>query len=397
MRNKKKIGLILSVILTAASVLPCYAATTQDKINDARGQAEQTQSELDQVQEQIDELNSKKGKSEAYLTDLNQQLEDLTKEMEKLQNQYSEKQEEMEQVQKELGEAKQKQQEQYEAMKERIQYMYENSGSNGYMVLLLTSGDLSELLNRAEYIQQISAYDREMLDEYIKTVETVEEKEAKVQKEQEEIISLQEQSDAKQEAVQEMYSATYQQLRTYSEQLDNAKASESSLMSEISQQQDTLNNLIRQAKEEQIAAEAKAREEAAAKAAAEQAAASESQEQQSQEEEAPASESQKAETAGSGSSSSGTYLGKFRVTGYCACPICCGQWSGGGTASGTTPTPGRTVAMGGVPFGTKLMINGQVYTVEDRGTAYGHVDMFFGSHADALAFGVQYVDVYQVG
>lgn len=52
--------------------------------------------------------------------------------------------------------------------------------------------------------------------------------------------------------------------------------------------------------------------------------------------------------------------------------------------------------MGGVPFGTKLMINGQVYTVEDRGTAYGHVDMFFGSHSEARAFGVQYVDVYQV-
>ena len=53
--------------------------------------------------------------------------------------------------------------------------------------------------------------------------------------------------------------------------------------------------------------------------------------------------------------------------------------------------------MGGVPFGTKLMINGQIYTVEDRGTAYGHVDMFFGSHSEALAFGSQYVDVYQVG
>ena len=52
--------------------------------------------------------------------------------------------------------------------------------------------------------------------------------------------------------------------------------------------------------------------------------------------------------------------------------------------------------MGGVPFGTKLMINGQIYTVEDRGTAYGHVDVFFGSHSEAIAFGVQYADVYQV-
>ena len=94
----------------------------------------------------------------------------------------------------------------------------------------------------------------------------------------------------------------------------------------------------------------------------------------------------------SSSSSSGTYLGRFKLTGYCSCSICTGQWSGGSTASGTTPTAGRTIAMGGVPFGTKLMINGQVYTVEDRGTAYGHVDIFCSSHSEALSFGVQYAD-----
>ena len=55
-----------------------------------------------------------------------------------------------------------------------------------------------------------------------------------------------------------------------------------------------------------------------------------------------------------------------------------------------------TIAMGGVPFGTKLMINGTVYTVEDRGTAYGHVDILMGSHSQALQFGLQYADVYLV-
>ena len=402
MRNKKKFSLVLSVILTAASVLPCYGATTQEKITDAQNQQAQTQSELESVQEQIDELNSKKDQSQTYLTDLNQQLEDLTKEMEQLQSQYSEKEKELEQVQKELEEAEQQRQEQYNAMKDRIQYMYESSSSNNYLAILLTSGDISEFLNRAEYIQQVSSYDREMLEAYMETVEIVESKEQEVLKEQEEIKNLQEQSDQKQEAVQEMYSATYQQLRTYSEQLDSAQASQNELMAEISAQQETLNGLIRQAKEEEIAAQKKAEEEAAAKAAAEEAARQQSTASSSQ------SSNKSSNTSGSGasasaqestessSSSSGTYLGKFRVTGYCACSICCGSWAGGGTASGTTPTPGRTIAMGGVPFGTKLMINGQVYTVEDRGTAYGHVDMFFGSHSEALAFGVQYVDVYQV-
>lgn len=97
----------------------------------------------------------------------------------------------------------------------------------------------------------------------------------------------------------------------------------------------------------------------------------------------------------SSSSSGGTYLGTFTLTGYCNCAQCCGT-AGNLTASGTWPTSSHTVAMGGVPFGTKLLINGEVYTVEDRGTPYGHVDIYFDSHSEALNFGLQYADVYQL-
>ena len=90
----------------------------------------------------------------------------------------------------------------------------------------------------------------------------------------------------------------------------------------------------------------------------------------------------------------GKYLGKFKLTAYCACPKCCGVWSGGATASGLMPVEDRTVAMGGVDFGTKLIIGGQIYTVEDRGTPYGHVDIFMNNHQDAIMFGLQYTDVY---
>lgn len=90
----------------------------------------------------------------------------------------------------------------------------------------------------------------------------------------------------------------------------------------------------------------------------------------------------------------GEYLGTFKLTSYCSCPICCGVWSGGPTASGVMPAEGRTVAMAGVPFGTKLLINGYIYTVEDRGTPYGHVDIYKNSHEEAAQFGVQYAEVY---
>lgn len=92
----------------------------------------------------------------------------------------------------------------------------------------------------------------------------------------------------------------------------------------------------------------------------------------------------------------GKYLGTFKLTAYCNCSSCCGKWAGGATASGVMPVAGRTVAMAGVPFGTKLLINGNVYTVEDRGTPYGHVDIYFNSHGEALNFGLQYADVYRV-
>ncbi len=90
----------------------------------------------------------------------------------------------------------------------------------------------------------------------------------------------------------------------------------------------------------------------------------------------------------------GKYLGNFKLTSYCSCPVCCGVWSGGPTASGAMPVEGRTVAMADVPFGTKLIIGGLLYTVEDRGTPYGHVDIYKNSHQDALNFGVQHADVY---
>ena len=88
------------------------------------------------------------------------------------------------------------------------------------------------------------------------------------------------------------------------------------------------------------------------------------------------------------------YLGNFTLTAYCSCPICCGKWSGGMAAGGVYPVQGRTVAMAGVEFGTKLVIGGQVYTVEDRGTPYGHVDIYMVNHGDAAMFGKQNADVY---
>lgn len=86
----------------------------------------------------------------------------------------------------------------------------------------------------------------------------------------------------------------------------------------------------------------------------------------------------------------------MRVTAYCPCSKCCGKWANGITAIGTTAKAGRTVAAPpGYAFGTKLLINGKVYVVEDRGGAIkgNRLDMYVNTHAEALRWGVKYLPV----
>ena len=85
----------------------------------------------------------------------------------------------------------------------------------------------------------------------------------------------------------------------------------------------------------------------------------------------------------------------YKITAYCPCAKCCGK-TNGRTASGTTATAGRTVAASSkFSFGTKLNIGGHVYTVEDRGGAINgnKIDIFVNTHAEALQWGVRYLNV----
>lgn len=99
-----------------------------------------------------------------------------------------------------------------------------------------------------------------------------------------------------------------------------------------------------------------------------------------------------------------TYMGKFTLTAYCSCKTCCGRWSpevtgkASFTESGTNPKQGRTVAVdkGVIPLGTHLLINGHEYVAEDTGSAVDgkHIDIYFSSHSQAKAFGMQKGEVY---
>lgn len=92
-------------------------------------------------------------------------------------------------------------------------------------------------------------------------------------------------------------------------------------------------------------------------------------------------------------------LGEYKLTAYCACIKCCGK-TDGITASGVRAREGVTVAADTriLPFGTKIIIDGHEYTVQDRGGAIkeNRIDVYFDHHQEALEFGVQNKEIFMV-
>lgn len=96
-----------------------------------------------------------------------------------------------------------------------------------------------------------------------------------------------------------------------------------------------------------------------------------------------------------------TKIKDVKLTAYCPCERCCNQWADGITKTGTKATAGRTIAVDPkvIELGSKVEINGKTYIAEDIGGAIDglHIDVFFNTHEEAQAFGVQTADVIVKG
>ncbi len=447
--KRKKIVVLTVCVLIAALVIPAYADVTQSDIDEALAVKAEEERELASTEERLTELERLRGDNEAYLNELSIQLSELAGQLDDIRNLCSEKEAELEEVRAELARQNALADEQYEDMKVRIQYMYEETSNTGILEALFSAGSFTDFINRAETMSELNRYDRDMLDSYSRTISAIEENKEELLREQEELTAAEEMLIEQQDQIREIYQTTYNDLRYYSEEIEQSSAAERELVATIRSQQESIDYLMAAAYQEEIARREREAAEAAAQAAsqdpegiaqseaayeeaapaepvydeeetggAEEAVPDESSPEESspeepsaeepsaeepspeeQAEEAGEPEPEEAEEPSEDTGLEGTYLGNFTLTAYCGCSACCGQWASDNptTASGAPCVEGVTVAMGGVPFGTKLLINGNVYTVQDRGTAYGHVDIYFASHASALAFGLKHADVYRVG
>lgn len=142
------------------------------EVSEAQDQVKSLQSGLTDVKALKKELEKNKADLDAFITELDSQLNDIQEKI----NQYTllieEKEQQIEETEAELEEAERIQTEQYEAMKKRIKFMYER-GDNLYLEVLFATGSFSDMLNKADYIEQLSEYDRNKLNEYIETTEYV--------------------------------------------------------------------------------------------------------------------------------------------------------------------------------------------------------------------------------
>ena len=412
MRMKKVFALLLTGMMTVSAPAAVFASSTEEQIADVQAQNDAAQAELAQEQANMASLESKKQELESYLEELNAQYTDLTNSVSELGIQAAEKEDELKTLKAQLEEAKATSDKQYEDMKKRIVYMYEN-GSASMLELLLSSEDLAQFLNRAENIAQISQYDRDMLAKYKALQADIKAQEEQAEEDAQNIDLLLAEKSAKQQEVQALTASTSEDIQAYIYQISASQEEISALNTQIDNADSSIYSLLQAAEAEKAAEEAAAQEAAAQEASASAEDASDYSESddysegsyedteesessdQSYTEDSESSDSSQTSESESSSSSQGTYLGTFTLTAYCNCAQCCGT-AGNLTASGTVPTAGRTVAMAGVPFGTQLLINGTVYTVEDLGTPYGHVDIYCSSHSEALAFGLQSAEVYRL-
>ena len=189
MIKAKKVLAGITAALCSAQILTAAAAPS---VSEIKSQKEDADESLGSLMDSIEDLENQKEEIENEIDTLDGQLVTAMSAVNSLNQQIEEKEKELENTRGSLETAEKEKDQQYKAMQTRIQYIYEHGGNAGWMMILLESGDLSKLLNRVEYTQQMYEYDRECLEEYADTVSQIHELE---EKQAEDIGSLQAMKD----------------------------------------------------------------------------------------------------------------------------------------------------------------------------------------------------------
>lgn len=187
-------SVLLIVSTLALTTVEALADKTSDELKDEKDKTEQEKEEnegkLNATNSTIYSLTSELGTVEDSIEETTSALTQIMLELELLDVDIANKETDIDNATVALNDAILREQEQYDAMKIRIQYLYE-TGNEDLLTVYMESGSISEALTRADYIEGLYSYDRQMLGEYQDTVLEVSELKSSLETEREELLDLQ--------------------------------------------------------------------------------------------------------------------------------------------------------------------------------------------------------------
>ena len=177
---KRTVCILLSiaVVFTFTDPEPVHAVTNESirqkeaEISKAKEEVKNLKSNLTDVEALKAQLERSKSDLTAYVTQLDSELSGIQAKIEQYNTLITEKEQQIADTTDDLNAAIEQQEEQYEAMKKRIKFMYER-GDTFYLETVFSSTSLSDLINKADYIEALSRYDRYKLDEYVEIIKMV--------------------------------------------------------------------------------------------------------------------------------------------------------------------------------------------------------------------------------
>ena len=226
--KKAVAAMMAAVLLICAFPMPAFADNNkinelEDEIKRKKEEREQTKGEINERKDELEDLQETTEGLKGELNNLNANLTEVSNNLEELEKQIEDKNAEIEQTNQELDEARQTEQTQYAAMKKRVQFMYEKQD---YVMLemLFGSASFSDLLNRNNDFEQLSAYDRKQLEAFKATTQEIEQKEAQLEKEKKDLDELKVNVQAEQSRFAGLVSQTKGQISNYQSEMSNTEA-----------------------------------------------------------------------------------------------------------------------------------------------------------------------------
>lgn len=150
-----------------------FVSAEASSISSIQQQINQNQNALSEINNQLSQYEAERDEYLSYLDDQKSEMMNLMKDIVYYEEAIAGKEESIVNATADLEEAMAARDEQYDAMMVRIQYMYERGGEDNYLLLLLTSQDFTDLLNRAEYVDSLYSYDSAMLSGYEQLVSDI--------------------------------------------------------------------------------------------------------------------------------------------------------------------------------------------------------------------------------